>query len=111
MRDPEVNPYWIEAECLKGPHHELHEEESKAWRYIIDKYLLPLTEDDLPEGKAVIERKLKSLRNQTIFAFFMINAMFVVTLFLLQLHQDTIYIEYPNIGHTNITWIQEEGEV
>ena len=63
------------------------------------------------EKQEKLQADLKMLRNQVVFTFFMLNALFVVTVFLMQLHQDTIYIEFPEMGRVNITWIQDENEV
>jgi chitin synthase len=39
--------------------------------------------------------KLKNLRNIAVFAFFMVNALFVLVIFLLQLSRDVIHIKWP----------------
>jgi chitin synthase len=40
------------------------------------------------------EKKLKDLRNLAVFTFFMLNALFVLVIFLLQLHNDVLHIKW-----------------
>jgi chitin synthase len=47
--------------------------------------------------------KLKDLRNMAVFAFFMINALFVLVIFLLQLSKDVIHVRWPIGVKANIT--------
>ena len=41
------------------------------------------------------EKKLKDLRDLAVFGFFMVNAVLVLVTFLLQLHNDVVYIQWP----------------
>jgi len=41
------------------------------------------------------EKKLKELRDLAVVAFFMVNALFVLIIFLLQLNSDILHIEWP----------------
>lgn len=58
-----------------------------------------------------VANDLLELRNKSVFAFFMFNALFVLVVFLLQLNKDQIHIEWPLGIKTNITYIEETGEV
>jgi hypothetical protein len=40
-------------------------------------------------------QKLKNLRDLAVFAFFMLNALFVLVILLLQLSSDQLYIQWP----------------
>lgn len=51
------------------------------------------------------------LRNKSVFAFFMFNALFVLIVFLMQLNKDKIHINWPFGVHTNITFNEETAEV
>jgi hypothetical protein len=57
-------------------------------------------------------QELKALRDKVVFGFFMLNAMFVMTLFLIQLNKDLLHIKWP-LGkkQTNITFNQVSKEV
>lgn len=53
-----------------------------------------------------IAADLRELRDKTVLSFFMLNALFVIVVFLLQLNKDTIFINWPlgvksNISYTN----------
>lgn len=45
------------------------------------------------------------------FAFFMINALFVLIVFLLQLNKDNIHVKWPFGVRTNITYDESTQEV
>ena len=68
---------------------------------MIDRYLHPLVEDKTYQAK--VARDLKALRNNGCFIFFMINALWMVIIFHLQLVQykvrDYIYIPIPRINY------------
>jgi len=55
--------------------------------------------------------ELKELRNKVSFAFLMINAVFVILVFLLQLEKETIHINWPFGGETNVTYQPLTSEV
>jgi len=54
------------------------------------------------------ERKLKDLRDLAVFAFFMLNALFVLVIFLLQLSRDVLYFRWPFGVKVNITVVDDE---
>lgn len=58
-----------------------------------------------------VARELIELRNKSVFAFFMFNALFVLIVFLLQLNKDQIHVKWPLGIRTNITYNEETSEV
>lgn len=61
--------------------------------------------------QARIAKELVELRNKSVFAFFMFNALFVLVVFLLQLNKDQIHVKWPLGVRTNLTIIPETSEV
>lgn len=61
--------------------------------------------------QARIAKDLIELRNKSVFAFFMFNALFILIVFLLQLNKDNLHIDWPLGVKTNITQVEESGEV
>lgn len=61
--------------------------------------------------QARIAKELIELRNKSVFAFLMFNALFVLVVFLLQLNKDQIHVKWPLGIRTNITYIEETSEV
>lgn len=61
--------------------------------------------------QARIAGDLIELRNKSVFAFVMFNALFILIVFLLQLNKDQLHVVWPLGVKTNITYIEETGEV
>ncbi|XP_074029888.1 hyaluronan synthase-like protein kkv isoform X2 [Leptinotarsa decemlineata] len=109
-RDDLVNPYWIEdPDVGKGEVEYLNSNELQFWKDLLAKYLYPL--DENKEEKDRIAKDLIELRNKSVFAFIMFNALFVLVVFLLQLNKDQIHVKWPLGVRTNITYIEETSEV
>ncbi|KAJ3634074.1 hypothetical protein MTP99_010982 [Tenebrio molitor] len=109
-RDDLVNPYWIEdPDVRKGEVEFLSSNEILFWKDLLDKYLYPI--DENKEEKARIAADLKELRDQSVFAFFMMNALFVLIVFLLTLKKDYLHIKWPFGVKTNITYDESSQEV
>ncbi|XP_014369973.2 chitin synthase chs-2 isoform X2 [Papilio machaon] len=109
-RDDLINPYWIEDPDLKkGEVDFLSQAETQFWKDLIDKYLYPI--DANKEEQARIARDLIELRNKSVFAFVMFNALFILIVFLLQLNKDQLHVIWPLGVKTNITYIEDTGEV
>ncbi|XP_076345619.1 LOW QUALITY PROTEIN: chitin synthase chs-2-like [Tachypleus tridentatus] len=109
-RDDLINPYWIEDKDLKrGEVDYLNGAEIQFWKDLIEKYLYPL--DQNKEHEARVASELKELRNKVVFGFLMSNALFILIVFLLQLHKDQLHINWPLGIKTNITYIPETSEV
>ncbi|MPC46765.1 hypothetical protein E2C01_040491 [Portunus trituberculatus] len=109
-RDDLVNPYWIEDKALKrGEVDYMPGAEVQFFKDLIEKYLYPLLKNPQEQKQAEIE--LKELRNKSFFGFFMLNALFVLIVFLLQLNKDDLHIDWPLGIRENITIIPETQEV
>ena len=102
-RDDLVNPFWIEDKDLKnGKQSSLNDHEIRFWEELIGKYLQPLIKDEAKEKKQ--QEELITLRNQMVFSFFMLNAIFVLVVFLLQSKKEMVFIEWPIPKGYNITF-------
>ncbi|UJR08979.1 hypothetical protein I4U23_013229 [Adineta vaga] len=88
-RNELVNPAWIFHESLRDSEVVmLDPRETKFFQGVIERYLYPLVEDKDHQKKMV--RDLKSLRNNSCFVFFMINTLWMVIIFSLQLVAERI---------------------
>lgn len=54
---------------------------------------------------------LKNLRDKMVFAFVMVNALFVLVIFLLQLNQDQLHLRWPLGQKVEITYDDDSGMV
>ncbi|XP_072936717.1 chitin synthase chs-2 isoform X2 [Epargyreus clarus] len=109
-RDDLINPYWIEDPDLKkGEVDFLSQSELSFWKDLLDKYLYPI--DANKEEEARISRDLKELRDSSVFSFIIINALFVLIVFLLQLNKDNLHFKWPLGVKTNITYDEVTQEV
>ncbi|XP_049868796.1 chitin synthase chs-2 isoform X4 [Pectinophora gossypiella] len=109
-RDELINPYWIEdPELKKGEVDFLSQSELQFWKELIDKYLYPI--DANKEEQARISKDLKELRDSSVFSFFMVNALFVLIVFLMQLNKDNLHFRWPFGIKTNITLDDATQEV
>ncbi|KAG7188912.1 hypothetical protein KM043_008514 [Ampulex compressa] len=96
-------PYWLTDDGLKkGEVDVLSLQEEMFWKDLLEKYLYPIDEDKAE--KARIAKDLKDLRDQSVFAFFMMNALFVLIVFLLQLNKDLLHVKWPFGIKTNISY-------
>jgi chitin synthase len=101
-------PDWIKDEGLKkGQIVVITPEEELFWVEFIKKYLEPLDEDKKHQEKVAAD--LIELRNKAVFAFGMINALFVLFVFLLQMHKDMFHINWPIASYLNDTFNEEDG--
>ena len=101
-RNELVNPAWIEVPYLNDCELDfLEPKETEFFQKMIERYLYPLVEDKTYQAK--VARDLKALRNNGCFAFFMINALWMVIIFHLQLVQykvrDYIYVPIPRLNY------------
>ena len=78
---------------LNGKRDFLSGHEDKFWKDLIEKYLAPLDKDEKKEKKNAAD--LITLRNKSVFSVFMLNALFVLVVFMLQTEKDMIGIEWP----------------
>ena len=80
-RNHMVNPYWSELPWLGSESviGYLHTDEITFWQQILSKYLAPLDKDAEEERR--IQSDLINLRNNAGFAFFMLNAIWIILQF------------------------------
>ncbi|CAB0029536.1 unnamed protein product [Trichogramma brassicae] len=103
-------PYWLDdAGIKKGEVETISIQEELFWKELLEKYLYPI--DDDPTEKARIAKELKDLRDRSVFAFVMNNALFVLIVFLLQLNKDQLHVKWPFGIKTNITYDSTTQEV
>ncbi|XP_059171416.1 chitin synthase chs-2-like [Physella acuta] len=96
-RDELINPRWLEDPGLKhGEVQYLPVREIEFWQRCIAKYLHPINPDKAVEAKITVD--LKSMRNNIAFAFFMMNAFWMVIIFMLQRVKDKISLQIPKYG-------------
>lgn len=108
IKPPTDVPKWIANNNVLKPFPRQHitQREQIFWREMIDEYLLPLDEDR--EEKKRIQAALEDLRNKVVFAFGFINVIFVLFVFLLQLHKDVFGVDIPISITYNRTYIEDE---
>ena len=91
VRDDFISPFWVSDRDLgTGPVRALDSVEAQFWRKLIDKYLYPIDADKTHEAKLV--RDLKTLRNNAVFLFFMLNFLWLFIIFLLQIVQEQLKV-------------------
>ncbi|GFU39413.1 chitin synthase chs-2 [Nephila pilipes] len=104
------NEYWLgDASLRKSSIKRLSDEEKVFWNQLIDDYLYPLT--DNPEEKAKVSRQLLELRNKVVFGVLMLNSLFILIVFLLQMQKETLHIDWPLGGKANITYVAMLDEI
>ncbi|XP_073941851.1 chitin synthase chs-2-like [Choristoneura fumiferana] len=109
-RDDLINPYWIEdPDVKKGEVDFLTTAEIQFWKDLIDTYLRPIDEDR--EEQERIKRDLKDLRDKMVFAFVMLNALFVLVIFLLQLNQDQLHFQWPFGQQIGISYDEDSNTI
>ncbi|XP_017480643.1 PREDICTED: uncharacterized protein LOC108369929 isoform X2 [Rhagoletis zephyria] len=90
----EYLPGWINDPLLVDSElGEISLKEKRFWKELIKHYLRPMFHTI--EKKAEIAESLRELRNMFAFAFIMINSIFVLIVFLLQLKKDYLHLEWP----------------
>ena len=104
------NPRWSRDKVFKKfPKVPLTPKELQFWNDFIPKYLLPL--DENPKEQARIAADLKELRNKMVFAFAIMNTIFILLVFLLQMNQDIFSVKIPagyDYNNKNMTYIEDE---
>ena len=108
----DTEPMWLKDEELKDFEKEnLEEKENTFFRDLIKEYLSPLEKNEEQEEKVSqeqeekvsqeqeerVSQELKRLRNKCIVAFFLMNIVFVVMVFTIQIQnvKDGLYIPWP----------------
>ena len=62
--------------------------ETVFWKYIIDKYLRPIEHNE--KQKEIISNELVTLRNNVVFGFFLLNLLFTILVFQLQINKESL---------------------
>lgn len=81
---------------MKLEEERLEKEEEEFFKELQVKYLAPLPVDKAQQEK--VKEALKELRNKINFAFFMVNALWLVATFTLQAFDVAIFIEIPKVS-------------
>ncbi|KAL9910764.1 chitin synthase 2 isoform 2-T2 [Glossina fuscipes fuscipes] len=93
-KEKDYLPGWINDPLLVDSElGEISLREKRFWKELIKLYLRPLFHTK--EKKLEIADSLRELRNMFAFAFVMINSIFVLVVFLLQLKKDYLHLEWP----------------
>lgn len=91
-RNDLYNPYWIDLKLLgDNDIYYLNTKEMTFWQGLLAKYLHPLRKD-VDEEKRIAGDLIK-LRNNSCFAFFMLNALWVV----MQFQFEYVSMVFPNL--------------
>ena len=102
LQDMSDRPKWARDYQLKRfPFVELSDQELQFWSEFVPKYLYPL--DENRQEQARISAELIDLRNKAVFAFAIINIVFILFVYLLQLHTDVFGIHLVSGHHKNAT--------
>ncbi|XP_012227030.2 chitin synthase chs-2-like isoform X2 [Linepithema humile] len=105
-----ISPYWLQDERMRrGDVNFLSNLEEEFWKNLIGKYLRPIETDEESQNKIVQE--LISCRDAYLLKFFMINALFVLIVFLMQLNKDTLHMQWPLSMKYNVTYDTKRNEV
>ncbi|KAG5866369.1 hypothetical protein JTB14_021882 [Gonioctena quinquepunctata] len=106
--DVPENIWFYEGELEKSSVEYLDRKEEQFWEKFISKYLEPIDDSD---KKDEVAKDLKDLRDKTVITFFMINSIFVLVIFLLNLQQDLIHLNWPIDPKINFTYITDQNEI
>ena len=88
-RDDLVNPVWMEdVDIGDGDIKYLNARETKFWKQLLKLYLHPLDKDKKKEKQDADD--LASLRNNIVFGYMMLNFLWIVLIFQLQLLKETL---------------------
>ncbi|XP_018393301.1 PREDICTED: uncharacterized protein LOC108772292 [Cyphomyrmex costatus] len=105
-----ISPYWLQDERLRrGVVDFLSNDEEEFWKDLIGKYLQPIESDEESQNK--ITQELINSRDAYLSKFFMLNALFVLIVFLMQLNKDRLHLQWPLGMKYNITYYSEKNEV
>jgi chitin synthase len=103
-------PDWLYDNDLKdGETETISAAEEQFWVDLIEKYLKPL--DMTAKDKENMQNQLKALRDISVFAFTMGNALFVLVVFLLQVSKEYLHVRWPFNIKNNIIFDQDSFEI
>ncbi|XP_011705416.1 PREDICTED: uncharacterized protein LOC105460624 isoform X2 [Wasmannia auropunctata] len=105
-----ISPYWLQDERLRrGIVDFLSNDEEEFWKDLIGKYLRPIESDEESQNK--ITQELMNCRDAYLLKFFMLNALFVLIVFLMQLNKDRLHLQWPLGMKYNVTYYSQGNEV
>ncbi|XP_025834427.1 chitin synthase chs-2-like [Agrilus planipennis] len=102
----EPNSWMYEENLGRGEFGCISTKEKNFWEGLIDKYLHPIEDD-----KEKVAKDLKDLRDKTVMMFLMVNALFVVAIFLLTLNKDLIHIDWPFGIKYSFRYVDVTGDI
>lgn len=109
-QEDENTPKWLEDDDLgKGRTRYLGNDEKSFWKDLIKKYLLPLERNEEQQKK--VQQELLELRNKMSMMFFMLNGLFIVIIFTLQVsvsYTFNISMVWCNNNKCYTTWNKEK---
>ncbi|XP_012289241.1 uncharacterized protein LOC105704522 [Orussus abietinus] len=104
-----VSPYWLRDKSLgDGRVDFLTDVEETFWKELISTYLSPIEENKKEQEKTA--QDLKNLRDEYLFRFFMVNALFLLIVFLMQLNKDILHFQWPLDVKYNISFTVDDEE-
>lgn len=109
-KEDENDPVWAQDAIFeKSTRQRLTNVETTFWKEMIKKFLLPLDRSVKTEQR--VKGELIDLRNKVVFAIFMMNGIFILVVFLLQLNKDELFIEWPIDAKFNITFLPDSKSI
>ncbi|CAG9860406.1 unnamed protein product [Phyllotreta striolata] len=105
----EGNKWYYTGELINSRVDFINKEEKKFWERFIMMYLEPKAETKSQKTK--LAKDLKDLRDKMVLTFFMLNSLFVLVIFLLNIQQDIIHLDWPIAPKVNFTYIHDENEI
>ena len=86
------NDHWMDDEELcRADTHTLDPLEHSFWRDLISSYLVPLIGNNAGLEEAMVEQ-MRKIRNKIALGFLMVNSLFILMVFLLELRRDDLFI-------------------
>jgi len=82
---------------------------SCRWQHVV-LFCFPFCVCRVRVVQAVIAQGLRELRDRSVFFFMMINAIFIIIVFLMQLNKEQLHIKWPFGIKTNVT-LTDNGDV
>ena len=95
------NDHWMEhADLERAEPGVLEPIEATFWRELIITYLVPMTGMNAGQEEAMVEQ-MKTIRNKVALGFLMVNSLFILMVFLLELRRDDLFIWITSPFSTN----------
>ncbi|KAJ8936720.1 hypothetical protein NQ318_007079 [Aromia moschata] len=115
--DIQENSWFYDGELIRSEVSYLDRKEENFWKALLDKYLHPI-DDSLKKNVRSknpyydkVAKDLKDLRDRMVVTFFMINALFVLVVFLLTLQKDILHVNWPIDPKVNFTYTTNHNEI